>query len=87
MFNLQASNVSAAAKFIKLYNKASAPTVGTDVPVLIIPIPATSHISIDFGIMGQRFSTGIAYAITNLIAANDTTVIAAGDVRLMLSYT
>ena len=39
MYVLTASNPTATAAYLKLYNKASAPTVGTDVPVLTITLP------------------------------------------------
>lgn len=73
-------NNSAAIKFFKLYNKASAPTVGTDVPIWTIPIPANSGFSSNFR-FGKYFATGIAYAITGLIADSDTTAVAADDVH------
>lgn len=72
-------NVAAYMVFLKLYNKASAPTVGTDTPVWTIPLPANGAFSGDFT-AGEYFSTGIAYAITKLQADADTTAVAAGDV-------
>lgn len=39
MWSVVTSNINAAARYLKLYNKASAPTVGTDTPVLTIPLP------------------------------------------------
>jgi len=73
VFNVAAYNV-----FLKLYNKASAPTVGTDTPVWTIPVAAGGGFSADFP-RGKSFATGIAYAITKLQADTDTTVVAAGD--------
>lgn len=71
-------NVAAYSVFLKLYNKASAPTVGTDTPVWTIPIAAGTGFSKSFP-NGKSFATGIAYAITKLQADSDTTVVAAGD--------
>lgn len=73
-------------RYLKFYNKASAPNVGTDVPVLVIPIPATSVTHANFGILGHRFATGIALAITGGIADTDTTAIGASDVKVLTSY-
>lgn len=73
VFNNAAYNV-----FLKFYNKASAPTVGTDTPIWTIPIQAGGGYSKSFR-YGKTFSTGIAYAITKLQADSDTTVVAAGD--------
>lgn len=75
---LSVFNPSAAAVFVKLYNKASAPTVGTDIPTVTIPVAAGALVSLEFGQMGKRFSTGIALAITAAAAASDTAAVAAG---------
>ena len=75
---LSVFNPSAAAVFVKLYNKASAPTVGTDTPTVTIPVAAGALVSLEFGQMGKRFSTGIALAITAAAAASDTAAVAAG---------
>lgn len=86
LYRVTASNVGAGAAYLKLYNKASAPTVGTDVPVLVVPIPASSVQNIEFGTAGHRFTTGIALAITNLAADSDTTAIAANQVKVLTAY-
>jgi hypothetical protein len=86
MYGCTCSNGGAAAAFVKLYNKASAPTVGTDVPILTIPIPASSVVSLNLGELGHRFSTGIALAITNLVADTDTTAVAAAQVKVIADY-
>lgn len=71
--------------FLKLYNKASAPTVGTDTPVMTICIPANASIDLDFD--ARYFATGIAYALTTGVADADTGALTAGDViGLNLGY-
>jgi hypothetical protein len=86
IYEISASNMTAAIKYLKLYNKASAPTVGTDVPVLTIPIPANGFVAVPFGELGKVFATGIAFAITGAQAIADTTALAAGDVQLHGTY-
>jgi hypothetical protein len=71
---------------MKFYNKASAPVVGTDTPIMTIPVAATSSVTIPLGPIGQQFSLGIAYAITGLIADTDTTAISAGDVKVAMTF-
>lgn len=78
IFELTASNPTATAAFVKLYNKATAPTVGTDIPVLTIPLPAGSVQQFPFGQIGKRFATGIGMAITAGALATDTAVSVAG---------
>jgi hypothetical protein len=89
VYTIIAVNLNAAVRYLKLYNKASAPTVGTDVPVMTIPIPgntAGAGIVIDTGAMGAAFATGIALAITTGVADNDTGAVAANEVIVHLLY-
>lgn len=86
VFSVTASNTGAAAAFVKLYNLATAPTVGTSTPVITISVPASGTVTINFGTFGYRFATGIALAITNLAADTDTTAVAAAQVKVLTSY-
>ena len=87
LYSILASNLTAASiRYLKFYDKASAPTVGTDTPILTIPLPAAACTVIALGSYGITFSTGIAYAITGAIADSDTTAIGAGDIKLVLNY-
>lgn len=70
-------NTTATGYFLKLYNKASAPTCGTDVPVQTIPVPANDTVPIDFG-NGTMFPIGLGFCLTGEIADSDTTTAAAG---------
>lgn len=87
VWSVQASNINAAVRYLKLYNKASAPTVGTDVPVLTIPLPAGSVAQVDGGSNGIRFGTGIAWALTAGAADSDTAAVAASEHKVCISYT
>lgn len=73
-------NNTSSAKFFKFYNKASAPTVGTDTPAFTIIIPASGGANVEFS-SGIPFGTGIAYAITGAVTDADTTATAADDVH------
>jgi len=85
LYLIRGHNAGAAMRFLKLYNKATAPTVGTDIPVMTIPLPAGASFDVDLA--GHFFSAGIAYAITQLAADNDTTALVAGDVvGLLLTF-
>lgn len=78
LFEITASNPTATAAYLKLYNKATAPTVGTDVPVMTIPVAANSFVSYVPGGQGKRFTLGIGMAVTGAITAADTTASVAG---------
>lgn len=78
-------NAAAATRYVKLYNLAGAPVVGTDVPAMTIPLPAGAAANIEFK-RGIAFATGIALAITAAVADNDATAVAANDVIVNLLY-
>lgn len=89
---LFATNIGATDAFVKLYNKATAPTVGTDVPEMLIPVraavagvPGVAELSPGFN--AYRFPLGLGIAITGGSADSDTTAVAAGQVKVKLSRT
>jgi hypothetical protein len=87
-----ATNTGATTAFVKLYNKATAPTVGTDVPAMILIVPAAVSgvpgiCTLPIGFSGFRFALGLGIAITGGVADSDTTAVTAGQVKVMLSRT
>lgn len=78
LMELTLANPGATAMYVKLYNKATAPTVGTDVPVVTIALPASGFVNPNLGVLGKRFSAGIAIAVTAAAAATDTANAIAG---------
>jgi len=83
VFRVDGRNNKASPVYLKLYDKASAPTCGTDVPVYTIYIAATSSYSFEFNAKPFSFGTGIGYCLTGAAADNDTTVLVAADVVTM----
>lgn len=82
------SNINAAARYVKFYNKATAPTCGTDTPVITLAIPgntAGAGTNVNFA-GGIAFGTGIGYCITTGSADNDTGAVAASDLIVNLFY-
>lgn len=75
-------NTTTTLYYLKFYNKATAPTCGTDIPSLVIPVPfgatnaggGAAFTSTD----GLIFPLGLGFCLTGGIADNDTTVAAAG---------
>ncbi len=82
-------NVNAAVRYLKLYNKASAPTVGTDTPVLTFAIPgntAGAGTNIPVPTVGINFSTGIAFALTTEATDAGSTGVALSEIVVNLAY-
>lgn len=86
LYGVQCFNNSATIGYLKFYNKASSPTVGTDATVKVIMIPASSGAAIPFPDQGVAFATGIAYAVTGGIADADTTSVAASAFIINIDY-
>jgi hypothetical protein len=89
---LYATNDAATPAFVKLFNKATAPVPGTDVPEMIIEVPAAvgsglGRAEISPGFNAYRFPLGLGIAITGGRADSDTTAVAAGQVKVKLSRT
>jgi hypothetical protein len=78
---INAVNTTATLYYLKLYNKATAPTCNTDVPVLTVPVPASAtggapvQIPIPDGLL---FPLGVGFCLTGGIADNDNTSAATG---------
>ncbi|WP_159585932.1 hypothetical protein [Chelativorans xinjiangense] len=79
MYSIIGYNAAAALRYLKLYDKASAPTVGTDTPFMTIPLPASTAFALDFPVP-VYFKTGLAFALTTGVADADTGALTAADV-------
>jgi hypothetical protein len=84
---VHAFNANAAVRYLKLYNKLTAPTVGTDRPIMVFPIPATGSISILVGDDdGVLFNLGLGHALVTGAADSDTTAVAVNDIKVVLAF-
>lgn len=85
LYGFSISNANASARYFKLYNKASSPTVGTDTPVMTVQVPGNGTVIRAFPV-GLVFGTGIAWAATGGIADSDTTAIGSNDCSIDIDY-
>ena len=85
VYNVCLNSNAAYPVYLKLYNKASAPTVGTDTPVKILEAQAGVPICLNSE-EGFAFGTGIAWALTKGITDADTTAVLASDATVEISY-
>lgn len=77
---------ASSKRYLKLYNKASAPTVGSDVVIFTIPLTASTWTPIIIPEQGAAFGTGIGLGATTGIADADTGAPSANDVVIVLFY-
>ena len=86
---ISAIGLTSTVKYLKIYNTATTPDVGIDVPILTIPVPANTQgagIVIPFSIP-LNLEIGLGIAITENASDDDATPVGAGDVIVNLSYT
>jgi hypothetical protein len=87
LWSVQASNINAAIRYLKLYDKATAPTVGTDTPICVIPLPASgAPVNIVFP-QGLNFTLGLGRGIVTGILDNSTAATAASEQVVSIQYT
>jgi hypothetical protein len=79
------ANTATSWRCMKLYNKATAPTVGTDTPFMTIPLPPSSATNIAFP-QGIAMGTGIGIGVTTGVADGDTGAPSANDVIVNIGY-
>ena len=82
------ANASAAAKFVRLYNKATLPAPAADSALIVrsIMIPAGGVVSYHAPAGLAGFAAGIGIAATGAIADNDATALAAADLLIQIDY-
>lgn len=86
---ITASNVNAAARYLKIYNKATSPTVGTDTPVHTFLIPgntAGAGTNIPLPSQGIELTNGFSFALTTGAAVSDTGAVAASELIVNYGY-
>lgn len=85
VFDLHFSNQAVAPRYIKLYDKATAPTA-SDTPLRTYAIPASTAVALAVTNAGIEFLEGISLRATTGIADNDTGAPAANDVVVNLGW-
>jgi hypothetical protein len=82
------SNTSAAVKYVRIYNKSSAPVPASDAALIVarIPLAAGQRSDMQISANAEWLSAGLAFDITGGAPDTDATAVTAGDVTLNLYY-
>jgi hypothetical protein len=82
------ANTSAATRWIRFYNKATAPVPASDAALIEwrLPLAAGARSDVSFSSGGIWFPQGLAFDITGAAPDTDATATAAGDVALNLIF-
>ena len=88
--SIYATNTGLTPAYIKLYNKATLPVLATDIPEMIIVVPAAVSgvpgvYTLPIGFSGLRFNIGLGIAITGGALDTDITAVTAGQVKVKMS--
>lgn len=76
----------ATTRFLKLYDKASAPDPATDTPVAVFPLAQNVPLNFDLGGLQWNFTNGIAFSITGAVGDTDTTAVSTNEVLVNMLY-
>ncbi len=85
LYSVVVSNANASARYLKLYDLGSVPTVGTDVPKHTIMVKGGETVVVPFPV-GMNFSNGIALALTVEATVAGATGVSANEHVVNLSY-
>lgn len=86
LYGYYAFNKDTKINFLKLYNLSAGLTLGTDVPVLTIPLPISGGANAWFGNGIAGFTAGIQMAATSGLAVDNTALPAASAITVDLFY-
>jgi len=82
VYGLTGYNSRTSAQFFQLFNSTTVPA-DTGVPVITFTVAASSNFSVDFGVYGRYFSTGIAWSNSSTGA---TKTIGSADMFVDVNY-
>jgi hypothetical protein len=91
LLGAQLSGVGSAPAYVKFYDKATAPTCGTDTPKKELAIPAASTAANGGGSnvtvsLGTSFVLGLGFCVVTGIADSDDTAVAAATFNINFDY-
>jgi hypothetical protein len=87
LYSLEASNTNTSPRYVKLYNKSSAPDVASDASLIVFrfAIPGSGGIALSWP-AGKLFSSGISFVLVTGATNTDAVEVAANEIMLNLSY-
>lgn len=86
LYAINAYNNGATAAYVKIYNKSTAPAIGTDTPIKVVMLPAGGGSNIVLPPQGDVVVSGLGIGITGGAANSDTTAVALSQVIFNCSY-
>jgi hypothetical protein len=78
-------NAATAARYVRFFDSATAPTMGTSVPAFTVALPAGAGANV-LGSPGVQFNAGVWVSVTTGVVPTDNTAPAANDVVMSLFH-
>lgn len=85
IYSIVATNINAAVRYLKLYDKATAPAT-TDTPAFSVALPVGGVPVVVTIPEGLTFETGIGIRLVTGAADNDGTDVAAAEIMVNVGY-
>lgn len=85
LYGFEISNTNAAARYVRFYDSASAPTMGTTPIKKTVQIPGNATVIRAYPV-GLSFGSGIGFSTTTAMGDADTSTVGAGDLSIDLDY-
>lgn len=85
IYGYEIFNASASTRYVKFYDTAGTPTVGTDTPYRTVGIAAGSRAQFHSS-TGLQFNNGIAFATVTGAADSNSTGVSVGDLTIDIDY-
>lgn len=86
VYKIVVNNANAAVRYLKMFNRATNPTVGTTVPDATFAIPPGTVQIFNFGDNGWLFSAGIAFCLTTEATDAGSTGVSASEHVVNIFY-
>ena len=88
LYGWSITNTNASIRYVKVYDKSTTPSVGTDTPILTIMIPGNANGTGNniFISGGMAFTNGLGIGITTGAPDNDTGAVGANEVIVNMFY-
>jgi hypothetical protein len=85
IFSIGIYNSNAALRYLKIYDLAVAPTVGTSTPIMTIPLKPADFTWLHWA-KGFYLATGLSFALTTGAANSDTAAVGTDITGLTITY-
>lgn len=86
LYSFEVTNTNAAVRYIRFYNKASAPVIASDSALIVAGYAVPGNGGIVVPVANRAFSTGIAFSLSTSASDTGGGSVAADELKVSLGY-